>query len=73
MHYAHALTCQSSQHMLCVCVDVLSLNTGEEHMIALVQSVFRIVSIVFDGVALKRSGPRYRLYDRLRCVCVPDM
>lgn len=53
MYYAHALT---SKHILFVSVDVLSLNRGEEHIIALAQLVFRILSIVLDGVVVKRSG-----------------
>lgn len=56
MHYVHALTCQSSQHILWVCADVLSLNRGEEHTIGLVRPLFRSVFIVFDGVVLMRSG-----------------
>lgn len=56
MYYVYAFTCQSSQHILWVCVDVLSLNRGEQHMIGLVWPLFRSVFIVFDGVVLMRSG-----------------
>lgn len=69
MYYAHALT---SKHILFVSVDVLSLNRGEEHIIALVRLVFRIVSIV-RWCCSEEVRTRCGLYDRLRCVCVRDM
>ncbi len=69
--FIHTFLCVCVCVCVCVCTDVLSLIKREEHTIARVYFLFRIVSIVFDDVALKRSELDMRyMTGKGVCMCV---